>query len=141
MTVPKVAAAPTAPPIDTSQSPALPHQRHVLPPTGGLTPAEQLELLPDDYHRALFCRHHAEAYRREYFAGRDREVAYVTELAQAGDPRFKGMRPFDLEITGKWRWTKSARGLHLKRLERRYTAWASMYLAFAEVQVLHQARP
>jgi len=105
--------------------------------------AEEIELLPDDYQRALYCRRHAEAYRRRWFAGRQREIDYVLGRAHARDPRFRTMTPAQLLITAQWRWSQSADAQYLFTLESTFSGWAQMYLSFAEMEVLsrHAAPP
>ncbi len=103
-----------------------------------LTIAEQIDHLPDDYRRALFCRAHAEAARHRYFAGRQQEIARVVELAAAGDPRFRAMTPAQLQVTARWRWSRSAEGQYLASLEGKFTGWAHLYLSFAEMEFLNR---
>jgi hypothetical protein len=93
--------------------------------------AEQIDHLPDDYQRAMFCREQAEDYRRQWFAGREREIAYVQARAEARDPRFRRMTPEQLLRTAQWRWSQSARAQLLWTLESTFSGWAKMYLSFA----------
>ncbi len=65
----------------------------------------------------------------------------MAELAAAGDPRFRKMTDAQLQVTARWRWSQSAEGQYLKGLEEKFTAWAHMYLSFAEMQVLHHGLP
>jgi len=98
--------------------------------------AEQIDLLPDDFQRAMFCREHAEDYRRRWFAGRQREIAYVLSRAAANDSRFRNMTRAELMMTAQWRWSQSADGQLLWTLESTFTGWAKMYLSFAELAML-----
>ena len=98
--------------------------------------AEQIALQPNDYRRAMFCREQAEDFRNRWFAGQDREIAYIRDRAFAGDPRFRGMTPAEQVVTGRWRWTGSADAQYLAMLENVFTGWARMYLAFAQVELL-----
>ena len=100
--------------------------------------AEHMASLADDYQRAMFCREQAENFRNQWFAGQDREIAYVRNRALAGDPRFRAMTPAQLVVTGRWRWNGSADARYLSALENAFTGWAQMYLAFAQVELLNQ---
>jgi hypothetical protein len=134
MKPPKVIPASTA--AEEFRARATPKQRQVLVPVAG--PLQEIDDLADDYQRALFCRKQAESYRRHWFAGREREIAYVMERAYAGDARFRRMTVAQLEKTARWRWSQSAYAQYFSRLEKTYSEWAHMYLAFAEVQVLNR---
>ena len=101
----------------------------------GRTAAEEIDDLPDDYHRALFCRTQAELFRHQWFAGRQQEIDHVRERAHAHDARFANLTEHQLELIGKMRWSQSAQSKRLGGLEERYSAWALMYLAFAEFQL------
>jgi hypothetical protein len=107
-------------------------------PKGETTVAEQIEHLANNYQRAVFCREHAEDSRHQWFAGRQREIAYVTARADANDPRFKNMTHAQLQMTGAWRWSQSSQGQYLNRLETKFTEWAHLYLSFAEVEALNE---
>jgi hypothetical protein len=106
-----------------------------MSPTGERTAAEEIDALPDDYHRALYCRTQAEHYRHEWFAGRQQEIDHVRARAYGGDARFGHMTEKQLELTGRLRWSGSAQAKRLGGLEERYSAWALMYLAFADFQL------
>ena len=136
MTVHKVTAGATSP-IQYRNGPALQRQR-VPAPRGETTLAEQIQHLANNFQRAEFCREHAEDSRRQYFVGRQREIAYVMARADAGDPRFKNMTRAQLQMTGAWRWSQSSQGQYLSKLETRFTDWAHMYLSFAEVEALNE---
>ncbi len=101
----------------------------------GRTAAEEIDDLPDDYRRALFCRTQAEVFRHQWFAGRQAEIDHVRRRAYAHDARFVAMTDHQLELIGKMRWSQSARAKRLGGLEERYSAWALMYLAFAEFRL------
>jgi hypothetical protein len=105
---------------------------------GAPTPAEEIDRLPNDYQRALFCRRQSEFYRRGWFAGCAREVARLRRLAEDRDPRFRDMTTAQLEITARWRWSQSAKGNLCTQLEHIYAEWTHMYLAFAELEALHR---
>jgi hypothetical protein len=107
----------------------------VLSPTGRRTAAQEIDDLPDDYSRALYCRAQAEHYRHQWFAGREREIDHVRTRAYDGDARFAHMTDTQLELTGRLRWSGSTQAKRLGGLEDRYSAWALMYLAFAEFQL------
>ena len=137
MAVQRVAPARTTSPAHVGYRPAVSH-----PPVPArrreMTVAQQIDQLPDDYHRALFCREQAEAARHRYFAGRQQEIARVVELAAAGDPRFRAMTPAQLQVTARWRWSRSAEGQYLASLEGKFTGWAHLYLSFAEMEFLNR---
>jgi hypothetical protein len=99
------------------------------------TPAQVIDRIAGDYERAVYCRTQVEEYRRRWFAGRAREIAYVAERANAGDPRFRRLTPGQIDLIGRLRWSESGLGQKLAGLEERYTRWMRMYLAFAEYQV------
>jgi hypothetical protein len=122
------------------QYPPAARQQSVAVPRREMTVAEQLEDFADDYQRAMFCRKEAERARRQWFAGRQREIAHVVAMARAGDPRFRTMSSAQVEMTARWRWSQSAKGQYLMNLESKFTGWAEMYLSFAEVEVLNQRR-
>ncbi len=124
-----------AAPVTTRHRAAV-RQRPALAPGVQRSIAEQMALLPSDYSRAVFCREQAETFRNQWFAGQDREIAYVRERACAGDPRFRRMTPAQLLVTGRWRWSGSADAQYLFVLENAFTGWARMYLAFAQVELL-----
>jgi hypothetical protein len=105
-----------------------------LSPTGARTAAEEIDALPDDYRRALYCRTQAEHYRHQWFDGRQQEIDRVKERAYRGDARFEHMSDKQLELTGRLRWSGSTQAKRLGGLEERYSAWALMYLAFADFQ-------
>jgi len=98
-----------------------------------MTPADELDALPDDRSRAQHCRAKVEAYRNRYFAGRAGEIAYVRRRAAAGDHRFAGMSDRDLEITGKLRWGSSGRADEIRGLEQMWGRWAAMYVEAASL--------
>jgi hypothetical protein len=111
-------------------------------PRGRTSIAEHIEHLANDFERAVFCREQAEGFRRRWFAGRQREIDYVTARAGAGDRRFKNMTPAQLDVTARLRWSQSANAQYLMELENVLTNWAQMYLSFAEVEVLnHHGAP
>jgi hypothetical protein len=136
----KTQRVPPAPavPIRQVQSQPAPRQQHTLVPPRELTPPQELDDLTNDYQRALFCRRQAEAYRRKWLAGREREMAYLLERVYADDARFRGMTSAELEITARWRWSHSAHGHHFMNLEQKYSEWAHLYLAFAELETLNR---
>jgi hypothetical protein len=101
----------------------------------GRTAAEEIDDLPDDYHRALFCRAQAELFRHQWFAGRQQEIDHVRQRAYAHDARFATLTEYQLELIAKMRWSQSAQSKRLSSLEERYSAWAMMYLAFAEFRL------
>ena len=103
--------------------------------------AEQIERLANDYQRAVFCRHQAEVIRRRWFAGWREEIAHLQARAAAGDPRFKNMTYYQLDVTARWRWSQSANGEQLMKLEQMFTAWAGMYLSSAQLEVLNHRLP
>jgi hypothetical protein len=125
----------TTSPIEYRYPPSAGRQQ-VQVPRARTTVAQQIEDLPNDYRRAVFCREHAEGFRRQWFAGMSRETAYVVQRADGGDPRFRAMTPGQLEMTARWRWSQSARARYFMELESVFTGWAQMYLSFAEVEVL-----
>ncbi len=142
MAVQRVIPEGAFPPVRSRNGSAL-RQRPMPAPRSETSVAEEIELLPNDYQRALFCRKHAEEYRRRWFAGRQREIAYVFGRADARDPRFTRMTQAELQMTGQWRWAHSADAQYLFTLESTFTGWAQMYLSFAEMEVLsrHAAPP
>ena len=117
----------TVPPMPRARSAVRPRPA----PAREMSVAEQIDHLPDDYHRAMFCREHAEDYRRQWFAGREREIAYVLARAEARDPRFRRMTRAQLVMTAQWRWSQSAAAQLLWTLESTFSGWAKMYLSFA----------
>jgi hypothetical protein len=131
--IPDRAASPV-----TMRPQAAVRQRPAAAPRVQRSIAEQMELLADDYRRAVFCREQAENFRNQWFAGQDREIAYVRDRAYAGDPRFRSMTPAQLVVTGRWRWNGSADARYLSALENAFTGWAQLYLAFAQVDLLNQ---
>jgi hypothetical protein len=135
MTVQKVSKAGATSPVQHHNRPGL--RQQPVPAPNKATVAEQIEHLANNYQRAVFCREHAEDSRLQWFAGRQREIAYVTARAAAGDPRFRNMTHSQLLMTGAWRWSQSSRGQYLSRLETKFTEWAHMYLSFAEVEALN----
>jgi hypothetical protein len=90
--------------------------------------------------QAVSCLRRTETYRNEWFAGLTREIDIVKERAEAGDKRFRGMTSKQREVTGRLRWSLSAKAHHLAHLEQKYRSWAEMYLAFAEYQLPIKAR-
>ena len=137
MTVQKFPKARVSSPVQYPTRPGL-RQRPVPAPKGEPTLAEQIEHLANDYQRALFCREHAEDSRHQWFAGRQREIAYVMARANAGDPRFKNMTHAQLQMTGAWRWSQSSQGQYLGSLETKFSEWAHTYLSFAEIEALNE---
>ena len=137
MTVQKVSTAGATSPVQYQSRPGL-RQQPVPVPKGETTVAEQIEHLATNFQRAVFCREHAEDSRHQWFAGRQREIAYVVARADAGDPRFKNMTRAQMQMTGAWRWSQSSQGQYLSRLETKFTEWAHMYLSFAEVEALNE---
>jgi hypothetical protein len=97
-----------------------------------ITASEPIDDLASDYERAVVYRGQAEAYRDQWMAGRRREIAYVMNRAKAGDARFKRMSANELEVTGRWRWSRSAEANRLAGQEQLFRRWAQMYLEFAE---------
>ena len=142
MAVQRVIPEDAFPPVRSRNGSAL-RQRPMPAPRREASIADEIELLPDDYQRALYCRRHAETYRRRWFAGRQREIDYVLGRADARDPRFRRMTPAELLITAQWRWSQSADAQYLFTLESTFSGWAQMYLSFAEMEVLsrHAAPP
>ena len=136
MVVQKVSPAGTYSPVHYGGRPAV-RQQPAPTPRGETTIAEQIDHLASDHQRAVFCREQAERSRRQWFAGCQREIAYVMARADHGDPRFKNLSRAQLEMTGRWRWSESSRGQYLSWLETRFTDWAQMYLSFAEVEALN----
>jgi hypothetical protein len=136
MVVQGVPQAGTYSPVDHLDRPTL-RQRRTPTLRGEITVAEQIEHVATDYQRAVFCREHAEHSRRRWFAGRQREIAYVMGRAEGGDPRFRNMSRAQLQMTGAWRWSQSSQGQYLRKLEATFTDWAQMYLSFAEVEALN----
>ena len=134
MTAQRINPALRTSPADAGRQP-LARRLHALSPAAGMTPAEELDNLPDDYHRALYCRNQAEIYRHQWFAGRQREINHVRERAHVGDARFDHMNDGQLELTGKLRWSQSTQSKRLSGLEEKFSDWALMYLAFAEFQL------
>jgi hypothetical protein len=130
MAMQRTTGAGTNAPVEPRYRPSL-RARAVPVPRHEATVAEQIEHLPDDHQRAVFCRGQAEAFRRQWFAGMQREMAYVMTRADDGDPRFRNMTYAQLEMTARWRWSQSSRGQHLMQLEGVFTNWARMYLSFA----------
>jgi hypothetical protein len=107
--------------------------RHPTTETGaGITAVEQIDHFASDYDRAMFYRRHAESHRDEWMAGRRREIAYVMNRAKVGDARFKRMPPNELEVIGRWRWSRSAEAHRLANQEQMFRRWAHMYLEFAK---------
>jgi hypothetical protein len=92
--------AETTSPVEYRYQPSL-RQQPVPVPRGGTTVAEQIGHLANDYQRAVFCREHAETFRRLWFAGKQRELDYVIDRADEGDPRFKNMTYAQLETTAR----------------------------------------
>ena len=142
MAVQRVAPAGTSAAVEYRDRPAI-RQRTVPVPRGRTSIAEHIEHLANDYQRALFCRQQAEGSRRRWFAGSQRELAYLMDRAGAGDPRFRDMTPAQLEMTARWRWSQSSQGQYFMEMETMFTNWAQMYLSFAEVEALnrHGRRP
>jgi hypothetical protein len=138
MAVQRVAPAETAA-VEYRDRPAIRKQR-VPVPRRKTSIAEHIEHLANDYQRAVFCREQAEGSRRRWFAGSQREFAYLTARADAGDPRFRDMTPAQLEITARLRWSQSSTGQYLMEMEKMFTNWAQMYLSFAEVEALNRDR-
>lgn len=132
MTAQRIDTARTSP-VGVGHQP-LTRRTHALSPTVDRT-AEEIDALPDDYHRALYCRTQAEHYRHQWFAGRQQEIDHVKARADGGDARFEYMTDKQLEVTGRLRWSASTQAKRLGGLEDRYSAWALMYLAFAEFQL------
>ncbi len=141
MAVQRVAPAGTTSPVQYGYRPAL-SQPPVPARQGEMTLAQEIENLPSDFQRAMFCREQAEAARRRWFAGRQREIEHLVDRAAARDPRFKNMTEAQLQVTARWRWSQSAQGQYLMGMESKFTAWAHMYLSFAEMEVLdHHGLP
>jgi hypothetical protein len=90
--------------------------------------------LADDYERAMYCRTMAEQFRRRWFAGRAREIAYVAERADRGDRRYRRLTAAQIDMVGRLRWSESGLAQVLARREERYVGWMQMYLAFAQYQ-------
>ena len=97
-----------------------------------ITASEQIDDLASDYDRAMFYRRQAEAYREQWMAGRRREIAYVMNRAKAGDARFKRMSTKELEVIGRWRWSRSTEAQRLASQEQLFRQRAHMYLEFAQ---------
>ncbi len=133
MTAQRINTAPRTSPVGFGHQP-LSRRTHTLSPTGARTAAEEIDALPDDYRRALYCRTQAEHYRHQWFDGRQQEIDRVKERAYRGDARFEHMSDKQLELTGRLRWSGSTQAKRLGGLEERYSAWALMYLAFADFQ-------
>ena len=96
---------------------------------------EQIRQMAHDYQQAQDFRRNAEHYRDRWFAGRAREITVVTELARAGDKRFRRMSAAQLNTIGRVRWSQSARARSLTGKEQRTMHWAQIYLAFAEFEL------
>jgi hypothetical protein len=137
MAVQRIAPAGTTPAVEYRDRPAI-RQRPVPVPRSKTSIAEHIEQLANDYQRAVFCREQAEGSRRRWFAGSQRELAYVMARAGAGDPRFRDMTPPQVEMTARWRWSQSSPGQYLMEMEKMFTNWAQMYLSFAEVEALNR---
>ncbi len=107
------------------------------PPPGGQD--DEYERLADDHERAEYFRGLAEEYRRQWHAGRSRELRHVQERALAGDNRFRGRTEGDLTDIARLRWSRSAPAARLARLEELFMRYSHMYLAFAEYDLHAEA--